>query len=125
MALDLGLDEAFEELIQRLTMKGIEGISESHMATDEEDRSLMRKSRTWFGLLVLDHMYAHSPVSDLFKLTISRFHVDGGKPPGIRMTGNAHRCRILLRHHTSTILDLRLFSQVEVWSIFILIINAG
>ncbi|KAE8136011.1 hypothetical protein BDV38DRAFT_272298 [Aspergillus pseudotamarii] len=97
MALDLSLDEAFEELIQRLTMKGIEGISESHMATDEEDRSLMRKSRTWFGLLVLDHI----------------FHVDGGKPPGIRMRGNAHRCRILLRHHTSTILDLRLFSQVE------------
>ncbi|KAE8419811.1 hypothetical protein BDV36DRAFT_282021 [Aspergillus pseudocaelatus] len=97
MALDLSLDEAFEELIQRLTMKGIEDISESHMATDEEDRSLMRKSRTWFGLLVLDHI----------------FHVDGGKPPGIRMRGNAHRCRILLRHHTSTILDLRLFSQVE------------
>ncbi|EIT74930.1 hypothetical protein AO1008_07741 [Aspergillus oryzae 100-8] len=98
MALDLSLDEAFEELIQRLTMDEIEGTPELHMTTDEEERSLMRKSRTWFGLLVLDHI----------------FHVDGGKPPGIRMTGNAHRCRILLRHHTSTILDLRLFSQVEV-----------
>ncbi|KNG88892.1 C6 zinc finger domain protein [Aspergillus nomiae NRRL 13137] len=97
MALDLSLDEAFEDLIQRLTMKEVEGISEFHMTTDEEERSLMRKSRTWFGLLVLDHI----------------FHVDGGKPPGIRMTGNAHRCRILLRHHTSTVLDLRLFSQVE------------
>ncbi|BAE58849.1 unnamed protein product [Aspergillus oryzae RIB40] len=103
MALDLSLDEAFEELIQRLTMDEIEGTPELHMTTDEEERSLMRKSRTWFGLLVLDHM-----------LIIFRFHVDGGKPPGIRMTGNAHRCRILLRHHTSTILDLRLFSQVEV-----------
>ncbi|KAE8373364.1 hypothetical protein BDV26DRAFT_285196 [Aspergillus bertholletiae] len=97
MALDLSLDEAFEELIQRLTMKEIDGMSDFHTTTDEEERSLMRKSRTWFGLLVLDHI----------------FHVDGGKPPGIRMMGNAHRCRILLRHHTSTVLDLRLFSQVE------------
>lgn len=113
MALDLSLDEAFEELIQRLTMDEIEGTPELHMTTDEE-RSLMRKSRTWFGLLVLDHMYVRNPMRDLFRLIIFRFHVDGGKPPGIRMTGNAHRCRILLRHHTSTILDLRLFSQVEV-----------
>ncbi|PYH99268.1 C6 zinc finger domain protein [Aspergillus ellipticus CBS 707.79] len=97
MALDLGLDEAFEELIQRLTMKEIEGMPDMSTAVDDEERSLMRKSRTWFGLLVLDHI----------------FHVDGGKPPGIRMTGNAHQCRILLRHRTSTVLDLRLFSQVE------------
>ncbi|RAK98430.1 putative C6 transcription factor [Aspergillus ibericus CBS 121593] len=97
MALDLGLDEAFEELIQRLTMKETEVISDRSATLDEEERTLMRKSRTWFGLLVLDHI----------------FHVDGGKPPGIRMTGNAHRSRILLRHGTSTVLDLRLFSQVE------------
>ncbi|KAL3261885.1 hypothetical protein ABHI18_003309 [Aspergillus niger] len=98
MALDLGLDEAFEELIQRLTMKETEGIHDmSGVVIDDEERALMRKSRTWFGLLVLDHI----------------FHVDGGKPPGIRVTGNAHRCRILLRHRTSTVLDLRLFSQVE------------
>ncbi|EHA19155.1 hypothetical protein ASPNIDRAFT_187778 [Aspergillus niger ATCC 1015] len=98
MALDLGLDEAFEELIQRLTMKETEGIHDmSGVVVDDEERALMRKSRTWFGLLVLDHI----------------FHVDGGKPPGIRVTGNAHRCRILLRHRTSTVLDLRLFSQVE------------
>lgn len=45
---------------------------------------------------------------------IYRFRVDGGKPPGIRMTGNARRCRMLLRHPSSTVLDLRLFSQVEV-----------
>ncbi|KAF5856971.1 hypothetical protein ETB97_006477 [Aspergillus alliaceus] len=97
MALDLSLDEAFEELILRLTMKAVEGVPDIHRTNDEE-RSLMQKSRTWFGLLVLDHI----------------FHVDGGKPPGIRMTGNAHRCRLLLRHATSTVLDLRLFSQVEI-----------
>ncbi|GLA29382.1 hypothetical protein AnigIFM63326_007283 [Aspergillus niger] len=57
MALDLGLDEAFEELIQRLTMKETEGIHDmSCVVVDDEERALMRKSRTWFGLLVLDHM---------------------------------------------------------------------
>ncbi|RAL09538.1 putative C6 transcription factor [Aspergillus homomorphus CBS 101889] len=100
MALDLGLDKAFEELMQRLTMKrtnGTNGMPESSGTVEAQERYLMRKSRTWFGLLVLDHI----------------FHVDGGKPPGIRVMGNARRCRILLQHPSSTVLDLRLFSQVE------------
>ncbi|GES60726.1 MFS transporter [Aspergillus terreus] len=90
MALDLSLDEAFEELTQRLTMKGIGGASDMANSREEENM-LMRKSRVWFGF----------------------FRVDGGKPPGIRMTGNARRCRLLLHHPSSTVLDLRLFSQVE------------
>lgn len=57
MALDLGLDEAFEEMIQRLTMKETDVIHDmSSVMVDDEERALMRKSRTWFGLLVLDHM---------------------------------------------------------------------
>ncbi|KAL4910494.1 hypothetical protein BDW74DRAFT_171959 [Aspergillus multicolor] len=96
MALDLSLDEAFEELTHRLTMKDVEGAPDI-AALAEEENVLMRKSRTWFGLLVLEHI----------------FSLDGGKPPGIRMTGNARRCRKLLRHPSSTVLDLRLFSQVE------------
>lgn len=60
MALDLGLDEAFEELTQRLTMKELEGTSNVSV-NREEERVLMRKSRVWFGLLVLEHMYR--PVS--------------------------------------------------------------
>ncbi|EAU36243.1 conserved hypothetical protein [Aspergillus terreus NIH2624] len=107
MALDLGLDEAFEELTQRLTMKNIEGSSDMANSREEENM-LMRKSRVWFGLLVLEHMYyRQTQKHDLFR-------VDGGKPPGIRMTGNARRCRLLLHHPSSTVLDLRLFSQVEV-----------
>ncbi|KAH2016483.1 hypothetical protein KXV97_002868 [Aspergillus fumigatus] len=96
MALDLGLDEAFEELTQRMSM---EEVDELHGASGppEEECSLMRKSRTWFGLLVLEHI----------------FRVDGGKPPGIRLLGSSRRCRILLKHPSSTVLDLRLFSQVE------------
>ncbi|KAI9045788.1 putative C6 transcription factor [Aspergillus affinis] len=96
MALDLGLNEAFEELTHKLTMKEVEETLDVP-GLREEERILMGKSRTWFGLLVLEHI----------------FRVDGGKPPGIRMTGNARRCRMLLRHPSSTVLDLRLFSQVE------------
>ncbi|RHZ61917.1 MFS transporter [Aspergillus thermomutatus] len=96
MALDLDLDEAFEELTQRMTMKEVEDFHGTTGLTEEE-RGLMRKSRTWFGLLVLEHI----------------FRVDGGKPPGIRLLGNARRCRTLLKHPSSTVLDLRLFSQVE------------
>lgn len=43
-----------------------------------------------------------------------RFRVDGGKPPGIQFGGSARRCRVLLSHTLSTVLDLRLFAQVEV-----------
>lgn len=56
MALDLGLHEAFEELTERLAMKNDEdtyGVSDHDF---ERERDLMRKSRTWFGLLVLEHM---------------------------------------------------------------------
>jgi hypothetical protein len=60
MALDLGLDEAFEELTQHLTMKDFDGGSGVSSLVDDEN-ALMRKSRTWFGLLVLEHMYANSP----------------------------------------------------------------
>ncbi|GFF29506.1 uncharacterized transporter C417.10 [Aspergillus udagawae] len=96
MALDLDLDEAFEELTQRMSMKEVEDLHGTSGSTEEE-RDLMRKSRTWFGLLVLEHI----------------FRVDGGKPPGIRLLGNSRRCRTLLKHPSSTVLDLRLFSQVE------------
>ncbi|GAQ11143.1 uncharacterized transporter C417.10 [Aspergillus lentulus] len=96
MALDLDLDEAFEELTQLMSMKEVEDLHGTSGSTEEE-RGLMRKSRTWFGLLVLEHI----------------FRVDGGKPPGIRLLGNSRRCRTLLKHPSSTVLDLRLFSQVE------------
>lgn len=54
MALDLGLDEAFEDLTHRLTMKDVEGSPSTDGLVEEN--GLMRKSRTWFGLLVLEHM---------------------------------------------------------------------
>ncbi|CAG7925097.1 unnamed protein product [Penicillium olsonii] len=97
MALDLELHEAFDELTQRLALRNEDIAYALPHQMFEEERSLMWKSRTWFGLLVLEHI----------------FRVDGGKPPGIRLKGNPRRCRVLLSHPSSTILDLRLFSQVE------------
>jgi hypothetical protein len=54
MALDLSLDEGFEELTHRLTMKDVDGSPNTDGVAEENE--LMRKSRTWFGLLVLEHM---------------------------------------------------------------------
>lgn len=56
MALDLGLHEAFEELTERLAMKNDENTYAVPDHDFERERALMRKSRTWFGLLVLEHM---------------------------------------------------------------------
>ncbi|KAJ5760588.1 transcriptional regulator family: Fungal Specific TF [Penicillium odoratum] len=97
MALDLELHEAFEELSERLAHRNDEDAAGVPDHDFEKERDLMRKSRTWFGLLVLEHI----------------FRVDGGKPPGIRLLGNSRRSRILLSHPSTTVLDLRLFSQVE------------
>ncbi|KAJ5965159.1 uncharacterized protein N7479_005035 [Penicillium vulpinum] len=97
MALDLGLHEAFDELTQRLALRNEDMPYALPHQMFEEERALIWNARTWFGLLVLEHIY----------------RVDGGKPPGIRLKGNSRRCRVLLGHPSSTILDLRLFSQVE------------
>ncbi|KAJ5993061.1 hypothetical protein N7451_008785 [Penicillium sp. IBT 35674x] len=97
MALDLELHDAFEELTERLAYKNDEDAAGILDHDFDRERDLMRKSRTWFGLLVLEHI----------------FRVDGGKPPGIRLLGNSRRSRILLSHPSTTVLDLRLFSQVE------------
>ena len=61
MALDRHMDEAFDRLMQYVPMKRAE---EGHAilgtrTEDEDERSSMREARTWFGLLVLEHMYAH------------------------------------------------------------------
>ncbi|KZN89793.1 hypothetical protein EN45_084290 [Penicillium chrysogenum] len=72
MALDLELHEAFDELIQRLALQNEDMAYALPNQMFEEERALMWNARTWFGLLVLEHI-----------------------------------------HPSSTILDLRLFSQVE------------
>lgn len=56
MALDLGLHEAFDELTQRLALRNEDIAYALPHQMLEEERALMWKSRTWFGLLVLEHM---------------------------------------------------------------------
>jgi len=57
MALDLRLHEAFEELTERLAVKNDEDTFEIPGHDFEREQDLMRRSRTWFGLLVLEHMW--------------------------------------------------------------------
>jgi hypothetical protein len=96
MAMDLGLPDAYEDLTRRLIVKEVPEWPPGSN-TNAEERSLMRKTRTWFGLLVLD--------------TISRLYMD--KWRDLAFESDARRCRILLQHGLLTTLDLRLLSQVE------------
>ncbi|KAK2755732.1 hypothetical protein FQN54_005882 [Arachnomyces sp. PD_36] len=98
MALDLGLPSSYEQLTQRLSTQDVEssGPQEKSLA-DPGEYTLMRRSRTWFGLLVLEHI----------------FRVDAAKLPGIRSRGDIRRSRLLLNGPYSTTLDLRLLAQVE------------
>jgi hypothetical protein len=95
VALDQELPDAFEQLTRRLLSFDL-GTQEAASSTDELF-SLMRRSRTWFGLLVLENI----------------LHVDAGKLPAFAPKGGARRCRVLLHKPFSTALDLRLLSQVE------------
>jgi hypothetical protein len=56
MALDLELHDAFEELTERLAFKNDEDAAGIPDHDFDRERDLMRNSRTWFGLLVLEHM---------------------------------------------------------------------
>ncbi|OXV09823.1 hypothetical protein Egran_02415 [Elaphomyces granulatus] len=85
MALDLRLQEAYDELIQRLSTRDAESVSRDAAEFDDTELSLM-----W------------------------NFCVDAGKPSAVRETGDTRRCRILLNHPSVTALDLRLLSQVEI-----------
>jgi hypothetical protein len=95
LALDLELPEAFERLRRRLVT--FESSSQEGATNAGELAVLMRRSRTWFGLLVLENI----------------LHVDAGKLPAFAPKGGVRRCRILLQQPFATALDLRLLSQVE------------
>ncbi|EMR67465.1 putative c6 zinc finger domain protein [Eutypa lata UCREL1] len=89
LALDLYLPNAFNELTASLMA--------TNPALQVDKAHLVRCSRTWFQLVVLENM----------------LQVDAGKLPAFAAKGSAHRCRVLLQQPETTPLDLRLLSQVE------------
>ena len=56
MAVDLGLHEAFEELTTTISAKNSDDLCSNSNFDDERERMLMRQSRTWFGIFILEHM---------------------------------------------------------------------
>lgn len=62
LAIDRHLDESFNKLTQHMLMTEVQNTNETHEtgSENEESRLLVRECRTWFGLLVLEHMYALS-----------------------------------------------------------------
>lgn len=86
MALELQLDDAFDRLVNISVTRP--GSPESHV--------LMKRARTWFGLLVLEKI----------------LQVDAGNLLGLKLKG-VRRCRTLLDRPFSARLDPRLFAQAE------------
>lgn len=94
MAVDIGLPDAYEELTKRLVNTDTADISGD---SSLDNAALMRRARAWFQLMVLEQI----------------LRVDAGNLRAFQLRGKARRCRILLNQPFSTVLDLRLLSQVE------------
>ncbi|KAK4942596.1 hypothetical protein LTR10_017725 [Elasticomyces elasticus] len=94
MALDIGLPGAYEELTKSLVARDTSSTAQIY---NEEEATLMRRTRAWFQLMVLEQI----------------LRVDAGDLRSFQLRGEARRCRILLDRSYSTVLDLRLLSQVE------------
>jgi hypothetical protein len=101
MGLDLNLQDAYTELMTQLVTRENQSQDAGAFQYKESEAELMRKSRAWFELLILEQI----------------LHVDAGNLRGFRFKGEARRCRVLLDKPFSTILDLRLLSQVELNSL--------
>ncbi|KIX07418.1 uncharacterized protein Z518_02071 [Rhinocladiella mackenziei CBS 650.93] len=101
MALDLGLPDSYEELTKRLVRKGTPVHNRETPMFDESEAMLMRQARAWFQLMVLEQI----------------LRVDAGNLRSFQLRGDARRCRILIDKPFSTVLDLRLLSQVELNSL--------
>lgn len=101
MGLDLNLQDAYPELMVLLVTRERQSQGSEAFQYRESEAELMRRSRAWFELLILEQI----------------LHVDAGNLRGFRFKGEVRRCRVLLDKPFSTILDLRLLSQVELNSL--------
>ena len=105
LAIELGLPEAHDNLSARAASRrgraadGQSGRASSQpcYSDDDDEATLMRKTRTWLHVVILSHI----------------MHVDAGELPTLRFRGAASRCRILLGGPYATDEDLHLLPQVE------------
>lgn len=86
IAIDIDLADSFDQLVS-LALAGNDDVT---------SRILMKRVRTWFGLLVLEKI----------------LQLDAGNLLRLKVKG-VRRCRTLLSRPFSATLDTRLFSQVE------------
>lgn len=88
LAVEIELPNAYDVLIATFPSTESAMVDRAH---------LVRCSRTWFQLLVLENM----------------LQVDAGKLPTFSSRGSVRRCRVMLQQPDSTPLDLRMLSQLE------------
>ncbi|OAL19638.1 hypothetical protein AYO20_11613 [Fonsecaea nubica] len=101
MALDLGLPDAYEDLTRKIVSRSPLSKGPGSQKYDEADAVLMRRARAWFQLMVLEQI----------------LRVDAGNLRSFHLRGDPRRCRILLDKPFTSVLDLRLLSQVELNSL--------
>lgn len=94
MAVDLGLPDAYDDLMSRVLSVSW-GLTSDTSTQDAE--TLMRKTRTWLHILNMSHI----------------LHVDAGDFLALGFNGDARRCRVLLKKPLARKQDMCLWPQVE------------
>lgn len=108
LAMDLGLNRAFNELLQTGMGAGKSG------AELERERALVEKARVWF--CVCSHRPQVLTISQLYRLE-HQMSYGLGRPAIVREDATIHRARLLLDHPLALDSDARLIYAVELLSI--------
>ncbi|OCL09622.1 hypothetical protein AOQ84DRAFT_403939 [Glonium stellatum] len=97
LALRLALQTNMLTAVDNLMTKIAERNRRENLVIGDEERRLFRMARIWYGAFNLEHI----------------FSLDGERPPSIIFVDSPSRLRALVYHPESTVIDLRLLSQVE------------
>ncbi|QUC22818.1 uncharacterized protein UV8b_07059 [Ustilaginoidea virens] len=95
MAVDLGLPDAYDELVSRVF--AMSRSSEDDVSVTQDEDPLMRKTRTWLHILNMGYI----------------LHIDAGDMLTVKLAGDARRGRVLLRDRLVRKQDMCLWPQVE------------
>ncbi|ORY10193.1 hypothetical protein BCR34DRAFT_588795 [Clohesyomyces aquaticus] len=90
-ALELGILDAADRLFAEMSKR------ERSSNVSVREKELYRITRVWYGICNLEMF----------------FSLDGGKQPGIEVETSSRRIRALANHPERTLVDMRLYSQVE------------